>query len=418
MQEIKVSIIIPIYNTKEYLPKCLDSIINQTLKEIEIICVNDGSLDESAIVLDEYAKKDSRIRIISKENGGLVSARKSGVAAAKGQYIGYVDSDDYIELEMYERLYEIASSYKVDLVTCGYLLEGNYTTKHFDTVEEGLYDEKRIQLLRDNTIYRLEKQETGLRGSLCCKLFQSELIKNAQARIPNEISIAEDKMCLLTYILECKSVYVLKEAYYHWIIHENSMSHRHNTNYLQSIDYVYNYLNDLYVHEKFTPIMRTQSELYIMELIFLGINKRLGFEHRNLIWIDPYWLDNIPKKSRIVLYGAGELGEKYFLQLSNNEDLYYVACVDPEYKKLSSDKFNVDSLDSLQHIEYDYIVITIKNPAKAEEIKKTLINMNISSDIILWFEQPEAYWKYAKAEGLLRSQVKESINEITEANNG
>jgi len=118
MSEVKVSVIVPVYNVKEYLPKCLDSIINQTLKEIEIICVNDGSTDGSDKVLEEYAKKDSRIKIVNRPNGGLSAARNTGMPYASGKYIGFVDSDDYIEPTMYEWMYGNAEWYKSQMVIC------------------------------------------------------------------------------------------------------------------------------------------------------------------------------------------------------------------------------------------------------------------------------------------------------------
>ena len=94
----KVSIIVPVYNIEKYLAKCLDSLINQTLEDIEIICVNDGSTDNSAEILNEYAQKDCRIKIINQDNAGLSAARNTGINAANGEYIGYVDSDDWIDL--------------------------------------------------------------------------------------------------------------------------------------------------------------------------------------------------------------------------------------------------------------------------------------------------------------------------------
>ena len=101
---VKVSVIIPVYNTEDYLQECIDSVRRQTLKEIEVICVDDGSTDNSRHILDKYAANDEKITVIHKENGGVVSARKVGEAAAKGQYIGYIDSDDWIEADMYESL--------------------------------------------------------------------------------------------------------------------------------------------------------------------------------------------------------------------------------------------------------------------------------------------------------------------------
>ena len=111
----KVSIIVPVYNVEKFLQKCLDSIVEQTLKEIEIICINDGSPDNSLEILNEYASKDDRIIVISQENQGLSAARNAGLKIATGEYIGFVDSDDYIELNYYEKLYNTACKNDSDI---------------------------------------------------------------------------------------------------------------------------------------------------------------------------------------------------------------------------------------------------------------------------------------------------------------
>ncbi len=112
---IKVSIIIPVYNVEKYLRQCLDSVVLQTLKDIEIICINDGSTDSSFDILKEYEEKDKRIIIINKENEGLSAARNLGILKARGEYIGFVDSDDWLELDFYEKLYNAAKKYQADI---------------------------------------------------------------------------------------------------------------------------------------------------------------------------------------------------------------------------------------------------------------------------------------------------------------
>lgn len=112
----KVSIIVPIYNSETYLEECLDSIINQTLKEIEIICVNDGSTDNSLDILNRYASNDDRITIINKQNTGYGNSMNVGIDHAKGEYIGIVESDDYIKPHMYETLYNKAIEHDLDLI--------------------------------------------------------------------------------------------------------------------------------------------------------------------------------------------------------------------------------------------------------------------------------------------------------------
>lgn len=113
---VKVSVVVPVYNVQKYLKKCLDSIVNQTLKEIEIICVDDGSTDSSGEILDQYAAKDKRVRVIHKKNTGYGNSMNIGFAAATGQYIGIVESDDFAELNMFETLYKVAHKNDLDVV--------------------------------------------------------------------------------------------------------------------------------------------------------------------------------------------------------------------------------------------------------------------------------------------------------------
>ena len=395
---VKVSVIIPVYNTGKYLRRCLDSVIMQTLGNIEIICVDDGSTDESARILEEYADRDDRIKVIYKQNGGLVSARKVGVIAAEGEYIGYVDSDDWIEPDMYEKLYGCAHNNHVDMVTSGYLFEGNYITTHFDDVTEGLYDEANMRYLRENAIYNLQTKNVGLRGSLCCKLFCTELLKTVQEGISDKLTFSEDKMCVLSYVLSCSRVYVLKRAFYHYISHPFSMVHKCNDDYLISVNEVYKHFIKLYQHPCFTPVMRMQAELYITELLYKGINSRLGFQNRNLFWINPYYLDDIPADARIVLYGGGELGDAYRRQIEMRDDLVLVGCVDTQY----IENVQVGALGMLLGEDYDLILITVKNPKKAMEIREGLTYEGIPDEKIRWYEQKEIYWEYAESNGWLR----------------
>ena len=120
MQKALISVIVPIYNVEKYLEKCIESIINQTYRNLEIILVDDGSLDNSGAICDEYAKRDKRIRVIHKENGGLSDARNAGINVAKGEYIGFIDGDDYIDVSMYEKLIEALIANNTDMSICNF----------------------------------------------------------------------------------------------------------------------------------------------------------------------------------------------------------------------------------------------------------------------------------------------------------
>lgn len=140
----KLSIVVPVYNVENYLRKCLDSILEQTLEDIEVICVNDGSTDSSPDILREYKEKDDRIIVIDQENSGLGAARNAGIARARGEYVGFVDSDDFIHPTMYEKLYKKAHEFDSDIVLTNIYL---YYT---DTGE--------IKLFRDNDFYGFMSQ--------------------------------------------------------------------------------------------------------------------------------------------------------------------------------------------------------------------------------------------------------------------
>ena len=116
MDKSLISIIVPVYNIEEYLPRCIESILQQTYTELELLLVDDGSTDRSGVICEEYARKDSRIRVIYKENGGSSSARNMGIRQAKGQYLGFVDSDDYIDSEMYEKMVDAIRERKCNIV--------------------------------------------------------------------------------------------------------------------------------------------------------------------------------------------------------------------------------------------------------------------------------------------------------------
>ena len=117
---MKLSIIVPVYNVEPYLRRCIDSILAQTFTDFELILVDDGSPDNCPAICDEYAEKDPRIVVIHKQNGGLSDARNAGLDIARGEYIGFVDSDDYIDAEMYEKMYNAAIMHNSDIVSCAY----------------------------------------------------------------------------------------------------------------------------------------------------------------------------------------------------------------------------------------------------------------------------------------------------------
>ena len=205
-----ISIIVPIYNVGKYLPKCIESILNQTFKNFELILVNDGSTDNSGVVCDDYAKKDTRIKIVHKSNGGVSSARNAGLYVAKGEYIGFVDPDDYIDKNMYEKLYRLCIDNNSDIAICRFNREINGKIQNKESTEEiiELNNMEAMNELFKGNLYRF---------SLCNKLFSNKCFNDVlfpEERIHEDLSttyklFANSKKAV--YINYCGYIYVRRE---------------------------------------------------------------------------------------------------------------------------------------------------------------------------------------------------------------
>ena len=207
MDDPKISIIVPVYKVEPYLRKCLDSIINQTYQNLEIILVDDGSPDNCGAICDEYAAQDGRIKVIHKENGGVSSARNAGLDAATGEWIGFVDSDDQVELDMFESLLRGAMVQGADIAICGFLslLPGGMTGNRFCCKQTVLFDtEEALQAL-------LQNQDLSL--SCCDKLAKRSLWK--QLRFPN-IKRSEDFLTICQLLERADHILCLPEIKYYY----------------------------------------------------------------------------------------------------------------------------------------------------------------------------------------------------------
>lgn len=174
-----ISIIVPIYKVEKYINKCVDSILHQTYDELEIILVDDGSPDNCPAICDEYAKKDSRIQVIHKQNGGLINARKSGLEIAKGEYIGFVDGDDWIEPEMYELFAQQIKKYSPDMVISDFYYDsGTKPANSEQLFEREYYDKYALEneiyphMLFSGTYYKF-----GINPCCWSKVYKKELLK-------------------------------------------------------------------------------------------------------------------------------------------------------------------------------------------------------------------------------------------------
>ena len=216
-----ISVIVPVYNVAAYLPKCLKSLDEQTEQDIEFIIVNDGSTDGSDKICEEFIKEKEKFRYFSKENGGLMSAWMEGVKHIRGDYVGFVDSDDYIDNTMFEKMYAIAKKYDVDIVMCDrYDVIGDEAKYLPAKMEAGVYLEDKIHIIHENILPKFGGWHiTNARWN---KIFRSELFIRNTKYCTHLSRICEDRFITPSCVFGAKSFYYLNEPLYYYVYRKGS----------------------------------------------------------------------------------------------------------------------------------------------------------------------------------------------------
>lgn len=212
MDNIKISVVIPVYNVEKYLSECIDSLINQTLKEVEIICVDDGSTDNSPQILDEYAKKDTRIKVFHQENKGVSVARNDGIKKVQGEYLTFVDSDDWLELNALEVLYNTAKKRKSDVLLFSFY--SYYPNK----LEKNNRLVPLKNIIKDSNTTFLESYKYILDTPMgtWAKLYKTNLIQDNEIKFPPNIQCSEDRPFYIQSCINAKNISVLDEPFYYY----------------------------------------------------------------------------------------------------------------------------------------------------------------------------------------------------------
>lgn len=274
----EISIIIPIYNVESYLEKCIETVINQTIKDIEIILVNDGSTDNSGYICDIFAKKDSRIKVIHKSNEGVSKARNDGLDIAKGRYIGFVDGDDFIDLDMFETLYEDIVSNDADMSIC---CLRHYYEKNDKGKQTGVIYKKKKCNCEEAIYMGLKEKNVGL--FLWNKLFKREVI-GAQ-RLPEHYAVAEDTFFVIQYLLKVDKIIINEAPKYYYRQRLNSCTKSEFSNKdlhtVKVFDEIYKQLSGTYPGlEEIIMHYNIKSRMYAIDKIMATSN---FYKNENLI---------------------------------------------------------------------------------------------------------------------------------------
>lgn len=380
-EEIKVSIIIPVYNTEKYLRQCLESVANQTLKETEIICVDDGSTDSCRELLKEYAEKDSRFRVIFKDNGGQTSARKAGLEIARGKYIGYLDSDDWIEPDMYACLYIWAEQYQCDIVATGLFRQFQDTAVEVtNTISPGLYKEETIRkqilpFMLYNGIY----YQMGIRPNLVNKLFKRTLILSEQCDVPETIRIGEDVAVTYACIMRAKRIFLSNRIFYHYRQHGSSICKtKSNVKDFANLKCLYGYLKKKLCMGDCKNILTHQVNVYISNILVQRCLELYDEER-------PFSaFGGIDKERSIAIYGAGNFGRKVYDYAV--EKSIEVLWVDEKYEFYQSQELNVESVDALIKGNIDFVVIAIIDELAVKEVMNKLYTQGVRRERMRWLD--------------------------------
>lgn len=381
MKEL-VSVIVPVYNVELYLNKCLNSIVNQTYKNLEIILVDDGSKDTSGKLCDEWAQRDSRISVIHKENGGLVSARKCGIVASHGAYACMVDSDDWLECNMVEELYRIMKRENVDIVTSLFFgakivdSENEFKVGRYDCINDGISFYSRMIYIDDNNLTRI------LSGSVWGKLYKRNLLEQCQLLVDDRITYGEDGACVWNCFLQAESIYISDKFLYHYVIRGDSISGSRDKYYWAKINFFYVYVREMFEKHRYADMLINQLDKYIIEYRYLtNLDKVIPDKNFVRAFSVPYEI--IPVASRIVLYGAGSVGKAYYRQLMDSDYCKIEAWVDKNFLKYKN--MGVVSVDELRDKDFDYILIaTLDEQVKSEMMQDIMSVLKCSCEKILW----------------------------------
>ena len=267
-----ISVIIPIYNVEKYLKQCVDSVLNQTFRDIEVILVDDGSLDSCPQICDEYARQDARIKVIHQKNGGQSSARNSGIVASSGKYLSFVDPDDWLDLDAYEKCYKVIIENNVDVLRFNYVREFQQSSiaKENKILEEKIILGEECQQIAKDCLGLTDKklkypENLNILASVCFNIFSAEIIKtyNLSFYDLKNIGTFEDGLFNLEVYMNMRSfIYINKPFYHYRKYNDKSLT----SNYKPQYDAKQRFMYDL-IYEKIKPCREQFIDSYYNRIV-------------------------------------------------------------------------------------------------------------------------------------------------------
>ena len=377
-----LSVIIPVYNAESTLQSCLESILNQSYGNFEVILVDDGSTDSSSELCDAYMQIDSRVTVIHIKNSGIFQARKLGAEKAKGDILTFSDADDWMEKNTFETAILLFGKFDPDILAYTYDCGEGKVEKHL--YKEGLYHEEEIRNeIIPGMMYDSACGGRRLNPSLCCKLIKKKLFTSVARSVKDRITLGDD--ALVTYPAVClaQSIYICNKVLYHYQVNENSCTHIYPLERVTEIKAFQDNMIRLFDEIDMLVQMRYQIENYVRSFLAVMVRKWYGIELSPSLFSFPY--DHISRGAKIMIYGAGNVGRSYVNELKLTGYAKLVGWIDKKYDLIKEyHNVKVTAPEQISEKEFDVLLIAIADEAVSKDIMVSLVDMGISEDKIVW----------------------------------
>lgn len=380
-----ISVIVPTYNLAAYVFQCVSSITQQTYPNLEIIVVDDGSSDSTIELCEFFRKTDARIKIVRKPNGGLVSARKAGVGIATGDYVFYVDGDDWIDPDCIRAYYDLAVAHDADVVIGDYKREflGDFVTVR-NNLEPGLYDRAAItQRIFPKMVSQPPFFQHGLRTYSWGKLYRRSLIQDLQDKVPDNIVIAEDACLLYPAMLRAERVYVSDLTSCNYRQRPNSIlkSPESTQSELSRISLAFNHLAQA-LGADFTE----QLQAYFLAITLTRTGALLcdtqQYQRHQVF-------GEIPVGSKLAIYNSGSFGQQVYKHLKINPDFALVAWYDPDYPANQLLGMSVSDPAQMDANAFDLLLVPSFDPCIRIEVEALIAQAKLPAHQVRFLEMAQ-----------------------------
>lgn len=378
-----LSVIIPVYQAKEYLVQCVESVVNQTYENVEVILIDDGSTDGSSQLCDEMSKKYDNVQVRHISNCGPFQARKSGVAIASGNVVTFVDADDWIENDTYEKLMKIYQEYEPELICFAYRtsMHGTVSENYF---EEGIYDKEAIEKeIISYMMYDPKVRGRRITPSVCCKILNKSLYKRVTEGVDDVITWGEDALVSYPAICHAKSMYITNEVLYHYRESSNSETRLFPSERIDELTAFFRAMSEFIEQYGGCKGLSFQLECYMRSFVEMMTVDLWGFHSRGASYKFPY--DCVNEGCSVQIYGAGHVGKSYVYELLHNDSIKLKGWYDVNFAKIEEYAgIKIQSPKKIDNAKSDIVLIAVLDEIMANEIRESLILLGVESTKIVW----------------------------------